>query len=149
MSWCGQIWDILFIGFIGSISVSWSFHPRPRLQPNLQSSPIKPLPLRPQLSRPNQNSPRPPLRIKKSAPKCRQIRSVSQRVVPAPVSAGRGLYPRPERSTPAKYPPTLPNSSSPPLPNPSHFRSSLQCSRVCGSFRSGVQPPTGTRSGRH
>ena len=58
--------------------------------------------------------------------------------------AGRGFHPRPERSTPAKSPPTLPNSSSSPLPNPSYFRSSLQCSCVDGSFRSGVQPPTGT-----
>ena len=41
-------------------------------------------------------------------------------VTPHP-NAGRGLNPRPERSTPAKYPPTLPNSSPPPLPNPSHF----------------------------
>ena len=43
------------------------------------------------------------------------------RGVPVGNRAGRGLNPRPERSTPAKYSPTLPNSASSPLPNPSHF----------------------------
>ena len=73
------------------------------------------------------------------------VRSIGQDLLlPVGNRAGRGLHPRPERSTPAKSPPTLPNSSSSPLPNPSHFRSSLLCSCVDGSFRSGVQPPTGT-----
>ena len=71
-----------------------------------------------------------------------------------PVNAGRGLNPRPERSTPAKYLPVIPNPER-------HlhccsccrraairvkifvFRLSFPCFRVGGSFRSGVQPPTG------
>ena len=50
------------------------------------------------------------------------VRNIGQNL-PPPVgnNAGRGLNPRPERSTPAKYSPTLPNSASSPLPNPSHF----------------------------
>ena len=49
---------------------------------------------------------------------------------------------------PAKYPSTLPNSSTPPLPNPSHFpRPSNALAWVDHSGR-GIQPPTGTKSER-
>ena len=68
--------------------------------------------------------------------------------MPVGNSAGRGLHPRPERSTPAKYSPTLPNSSPPSPCKSSYFLSSVLCSCVDGSFRSGVQPPTGTKSER-
>ena len=50
-----------------------------------------------------------------------------------------------ERSIPAEYPPATPNLESPPPRESSCFLSSIQCPRVGGSFRSGVQPPTGTR----
>ena len=66
------------------------------------------------------------------------VRSIGQNLLlPVGNRAGRGLNPRPERSTPAKYllklsnarndpppakyPPALPNSSTPPLPKLSHF----------------------------
>ena len=56
---------------------------------------------------------------------------------------------RPESSTPAKYFSTISKSgkTSPAinLPIDSYFLSSVQCPRVGGSFRSGVQPPTGSR----
>ena len=68
--------------------------------------------------------------------------------LPVGNNAGRGLNPRPERSTPAKSPPTLPNSSPPSPYKSSYFLSSVLCSCVGGSFRSGVQPPTGTKSER-
>ena len=68
--------------------------------------------------------------------------------LPVGNNAGRGLNPRPERSTPAKYSPTLPNSSTPSPCKSSYFLSSVLCSCVGGSFRSGVQPPTGTRPER-
>ena len=61
------------------------------------------------------------------------------------IGAGRGLNPRPERSTPAECPPATPNLESPPPRESSCFLSSIQCPCVGGSFRSGVQPPTGTR----
>ena len=63
--------------------------------------------------------------------------------------AGRGLNPRPERSTPAKYPPVTPNPERPPSCESFCFLASIQCPCVGGSFRSGVQPPTGTRSERY
>ena len=55
---------------------------------------------------------------------------------------------RTERSTPAKYPPPTPNPARHSLRESSCFLSFIQCSRVGGSFRSGVQPPTGTRTER-
>ena len=86
---------------------------------------------------------------------CRCSKSSSLPVVkefgpalPVGNNAGRGLPPRPERSTPAKYSPTLPNSSPPSPYKSSYFLSSVLCSCVGGSFRSGVQPPTGTKSER-
>ena len=63
--------------------------------------------------------------------------------------AGRGLNPRPERSTPAKYPPATPNPARFPLRESSCFLAFIQCPCVDGSFRSGVQPTTGTRSERY
>ena len=62
------------------------------------------------------------------------------------IGAGRGLDPRPERSIPAECPPATPNLESPPPRESSCFLSSIQCPCVGGSFRSGVQPPTGTSS---
>ena len=77
------------------------------------------------------------------------VRSIGQDLLlPVGNRAGRGLHPRPERSTPAKYSPTLPNSSPPSPCKSSYFLSSVLCSCVGGSFRSGVQPPTGTKSER-
>ena len=55
---------------------------------------------------------------------------------------------RSERSTPTKYPPKTPNPARHSPRESSYFPSSIQCSRVGGSFRSGVQPPTGTRTER-
>ena len=80
------------------------------------------------------------------------------RGVPVGNNAGRGLNPRPERSTPAKYLLKLSNDRNAPprqvstcnsefvnpsLAQPFPFPSLLQCSCVGGSFRSGMQSPTG------
>ena len=61
--------------------------------------------------------------------------------------AGRGLHPRPESSTPAKYPPTTPN----PEKHPPKINLLTVFCRLFNALawvdrsRSGVQPPTGTR----
>ena len=59
-------------------------------------------------------------------------------------NAGRGLHPRPERSTPAKYPPTLPNSS-PPSHSP-RLSNALAC--IDPSHRSFTPRPTQSRPTR-
>ena len=90
------------------------------------------------------------------------VRNIGQDLLlPVVNNAGRGLHPRPERSTPAKYLLKLSNArNAPPRQistyasefgkfspaQPFPFPSPLQCSCVDGSFRSGVQPPTGTRT---
>ena len=74
------------------------------------------------------------LTLSLSAFRCRWSKSSSLPVVkesgpalPIGNNAGRGLNPRPERSTPAKYPPTLPNSSPPSPCKSSYFLSSVLC----------------------
>ena len=87
----------------------------------------------------HKNPPNPPISEKKNFPpefppflsfprRC-QYRCQSIGGMPVVFYAGRGLNPRPERSTPAKYPAT-PNPESHPLPN-------------AGQCRSEVAPPTG------
>ena len=92
------------------------------------------------------------------------VRSIGQDLLlPVGNNAGRGLNPRPERSTPAKYLLKLSNARNAPprqvsvyasefvppsLAQPFPFPSPLQCSCVGGSFRSGMQSPTGTRPER-
>ena len=104
---------------------------------------------------------------------CRWSKSSSLPVVKESVpalpvinNAGRGLHPRPERSTPAKYSPTLPNSS-PPSPCKSSYFCPLSSAlawvdRSGRGFNprpaqgrnappllvAGVKPPTGTKSER-
>ena len=89
------------------------------------------------------------------------VRSIGQDLLlPIGNRAGRGLHPRPERSNPAKYllklsndrnapPRQIPTYASefvnPSLAQPFPFPSPLQCSCVGGSFRSGMQSPTGAR----
>ena len=76
------------------------------------------------------------------------LRLCAGRGLPLRLCAGRGLNPRPESSTPAKYPSAIPNPESH-LPE-MNFQLVLvvcplfPCFRVDGSFRSGVQPPTGS-----
>ena len=63
--------------------------------------------------------------------------------------AGRGLNPRPESSTPVEYPPAISNPERHLLRNKSLifvFCLLFLCFRVDGSFRSGVQPPTGSKT---
>ena len=119
--------------------------------------------------RPAQSRNAPPLLNTSPTPQTRQPpprTPVGFCLMPVGNNAGRGLHPRPERSTPAKYPPTLPNSSPPLLPNPSHFpRLSNALAWVDHSGRgynprpaqsrnappllvAGVKPPTGTKSER-
>ena len=125
----------------------------------------------PRPARPAQGRNAPPLpnvclqfQIRKARMLLVECRSGSAgRGVPVGNNAGRGLNPRPERSTPAKYLLKLSNDrNAPPRQIPTYasefvnpspaqpfpFPSPLQCSCVDGSFRSGVQPPTGTRPER-
>ena len=66
--------------------------------------------------------------------------------------SGRGCNPRPAQGRKAPPPPNVPpqfqTRKNIPRHEPFHscFLSSIQCPRVGGSFRSGVQPPTGSRS---